>query len=106
MSMPVYNWMIVYSDNSTEIVQADNVADAELIERKLKLIREYTDKIPKFYTFCGFDRNDKWDENFWKQADGVSSLSCTKVDYKNISTLSICDHVIQKRFFLYSAALK
>lgn len=28
MSMPVYNWMIVYSDNSTEIVQADNVADA------------------------------------------------------------------------------
>ena len=45
----------------------DNVADAELIERKLKLIREYTDKIPKFYTFCGFDRNDKWDEDFWKQ---------------------------------------
>jgi len=45
----------------------DNVEDADLIERKLKLIREYTDKIPKFYTFCGFDRNDKWDENFWKQ---------------------------------------
>ena len=28
MSMPMYNWMIIYSDNSTEIVQSDNVADA------------------------------------------------------------------------------
>lgn len=45
----------------------DNVEDAELIERKLKLIREYTNKVPKFYTFCGFDRNDTWDKNFWKQ---------------------------------------
>lgn len=44
----------------------DNVEDYDLIERKLKLIREYTDKIPKFYTFCGFDRNDKWDADFWK----------------------------------------
>lgn len=45
----------------------DNVEDADLIERKLKLIREYTDKIPKLYTFCGFDRNNKWDKDFWKQ---------------------------------------
>ena len=45
----------------------DNVADAELIEKKLQLLRKYTDKIPKFYVFCGFDRNDKWDEEFWKQ---------------------------------------
>ena len=28
MSMTVYNWIIIYSDNSTEVVQADNVADA------------------------------------------------------------------------------
>ena len=28
MSMPVYNWMIVYNDGSTEIVQADNIMDA------------------------------------------------------------------------------
>ena len=45
----------------------DNVADAELIERKLQLLRKYTDKIPKFYVFCGFDREDKWDGNFWTQ---------------------------------------
>lgn len=45
----------------------DNVADYDLIEKKLKLIRKYTTKIPKFYLFCCFDRNDKWDNNFWKQ---------------------------------------
>lgn len=45
----------------------DNVADYELIERKLQLLRKYTDKYPKFYVFCGFDREDKWGDEFWKQ---------------------------------------
>ena len=45
----------------------DNVADYELIERKLQLLRKYTEKYPKFYVFCGFDREDKWDDKFWKQ---------------------------------------
>lgn len=45
----------------------DNVADYDLIERKLKLIREYTDKQIRFYVFCGFDRHDVWDNSFWKQ---------------------------------------
>lgn len=45
----------------------DNVADYDLIESKLKLLRKYTNKTPKFYLFCGFDRNDKWDEEFWRQ---------------------------------------
>lgn len=45
----------------------DNVADYDLIEKKLRMIRQYTQKIPKFYVFCGFDRNDKWDNDFWKQ---------------------------------------
>lgn len=45
----------------------DNVKDAELIEAKLKMIRKYTTKRLKFYVFCGFDRNGKWDLNFWKQ---------------------------------------
>lgn len=43
------------------------MADYDLIEKKLQLLRKYTDKIPKFYTFCGFDREDKWDDEFWKQ---------------------------------------
>lgn len=45
----------------------DNVADYDLIENKLKLIREYTDRQMRFYCFCGFDRQDKWDYDFWKQ---------------------------------------
>lgn len=45
----------------------DNVEDYDLIKRKLELLRKYTDKYPKFYVFCGFDRNDKWDDEFWKQ---------------------------------------
>ena len=45
----------------------DNIADYDLIERKLKLIREYSDKQIRFYCFCGFDRLDKWDNDFWKQ---------------------------------------
>lgn len=45
----------------------DNIADYEIIERKLQLLRKYTDKVPKFYLFCGFDRKDKWNDNFWEQ---------------------------------------
>ena len=45
----------------------DNVADAELIEKKMVLARKYTDRVLKFYCFTGFDRADKWDDNFWKQ---------------------------------------
>lgn len=45
----------------------DNVEDYDIIKRKLDLIRQYTDKRLKFYTFCGFDRNDKWDYDFWVQ---------------------------------------
>lgn len=43
----------------------DNVDDSELIEDKIRLARKYTDTVPKFYCFTGFDRNDVWDEDFW-----------------------------------------
>lgn len=45
----------------------DNIADSPLIEKKLQLLRKHTNIVPKFYVFCGFDRNDKWDFEFWKQ---------------------------------------
>jgi hypothetical protein len=45
----------------------DNIADYGLIEKKLKLLRQHTEKYPKFYVFCGFDREDKWDDDFWEQ---------------------------------------
>jgi hypothetical protein len=38
-----------------------------LIEEKLKLWRKYCSKNTKLYVFCGFDREDKWDYNFWIQ---------------------------------------
>jgi hypothetical protein len=45
----------------------DNVEDAALIEKKLQLIRKYTNKIPMFYVLCGFDRDNKYDSDFWEQ---------------------------------------
>lgn len=45
----------------------DNVADAELIERKIQLARRYTGAVMKFYCFCGFDRIDHWGADFWRQ---------------------------------------
>jgi hypothetical protein len=45
----------------------DNIKDADIIERKLQLIRKYTNKVPKFYTFCAFnhDNPNHYDEEFW-----------------------------------------
>lgn len=45
----------------------DNIQDKDLIEEKLKLWRRYCNKTTKLYVFCGFDRNDKWDYDFWVQ---------------------------------------
>jgi len=45
----------------------DNVADADIIEKKITLARKYTNAVLKFYCFCGFDRNGKWDADFWRQ---------------------------------------
>jgi hypothetical protein len=43
----------------------DNIKEAKLIEEKIKLARMYSSAIFKFYVFCGFDREDKWDQEFW-----------------------------------------
>lgn len=45
----------------------DNIADFDLIKQKLELIRKYTNVVCRFYVLCGFDRNDKWGNEFWKQ---------------------------------------
>ena len=45
----------------------DNVADADLIEKKIRMVRKYSDAVLKFYCFTGFDRNDRWDTEFWEQ---------------------------------------
>lgn len=48
----------------------DNIADKDLIEEKLKIWRKYcttSAQTTKLYVFCGFDRNEKWDYDFWIQ---------------------------------------
>jgi len=45
----------------------DNIEDKEVIINKLKLWREYNRKNTKFYIFCGFDRNERYDDQFFKQ---------------------------------------
>lgn len=48
----------------------DNIADKELIEKKAYMIRKYIKtkgQNIKFYVLCGFDREDKYDLDFWKQ---------------------------------------
>lgn len=46
----------------------DNISDRRLIERKLELMRQYTDVIPKFYVFCGFnhEKPNVYPEGFWE----------------------------------------
>lgn len=45
----------------------DNYADRVIIEEKIILFKKYMPKkVPKFYIFCAFDRNEKWDMKFWK----------------------------------------
>lgn len=48
----------------------DNISDKEIIEEKARLIRKYNKNLGqnfKFYVLCGFDRDNKYDLNFWKQ---------------------------------------
>lgn len=61
--------MILSSNYIGDIIFAfDNIEDKNIIENKLKLWRKFdTKKVLKFYVLCGFDRNDKYDEEFWKQ---------------------------------------
>lgn len=48
----------------------DNIADKDVIEQKAKFIRKYNKNLGqnvKFYVLCGFDREGKYDLDFWKQ---------------------------------------
>ena len=44
----------------------DNYKDKEIVIRKLELLREYTDKMCKFYCFCGFNHESEiYNNEFW-----------------------------------------
>lgn len=44
----------------------DKISDYELIHDKLKMIRRHTNKQITFYVLCGFDENNKYDDDFWR----------------------------------------
>mgnify|MGYP000854486366 CR=1 FL=1 len=45
----------------------DNYKDRVIIERKIQVFKKYLNKRPpKFYIFCAFDRDGKWDSDFWE----------------------------------------
>ena len=47
----------------------DNIEDKDLIVSKLELIRQTVldwNRELKFYVFCGCDRHDKYDDEFWR----------------------------------------
>ena len=45
----------------------DNIADYDLIESKLKLMKSITNKACTFYVLCGYDYDNKYDLEFWQR---------------------------------------
>lgn len=48
----------------------DNIDDKELISKKLRLVRTTVPnwkRTIKFYVFCGADKGEKYDDEFWRQ---------------------------------------
>lgn len=52
-----------------KIFAFDNIADKNLIENKLQMIRRHTEVIVKFYTFCAYNHSNKgeYDDLFWSK---------------------------------------
>ena len=64
----------------------DNIEDKNIIIDKLELLRKLDQKkIPMFYVLCGFDREDRYNEEFWKQ-DIIDTFERIKIlmEYKCI----------------------
>ena len=62
--------MMTWKYDADFIFAFDNIADKDIIESKLQRIFELypkTKKHFKFYVLCGYDRNEQWDRDFWKQ---------------------------------------
>ena len=49
------------------IFSYDDARETAVIEEKLKLIRSYTHRSVKFYVLCGYDREGRYDLEFWKR---------------------------------------
>ncbi|MGM0409123.1 MAG: hypothetical protein ACQEQF_00055 [Bacillota bacterium] len=65
------NEEIIYLLNNSKsrgnfIFAFDNIEDREIIENKLKLWRKYNNNRLRFYVLTAFDKNKKYDKEFWK----------------------------------------
>jgi hypothetical protein len=83
--------------NGHYIFAFDNIADKELIEKKITLWKEYVNpkKETKLFVLCGFDRNNIYDKAFWKQ-DIIDTFERIKVLMKYgcipfIMRFNLCD---------------
>lgn len=60
----------------------DNIDDKDIIIKKLEMWNKHRrlkkGMTTKFYVFCGFDRNGKWDNEFWKQ-DLINTFERIKI---------------------------
>lgn len=56
----------------------DDINDKSIVEDKLRLWKKYVHKTTKLYVFCGFDRNNTWDDSFWKQ-DIIETFERVKI---------------------------
>ena len=60
---------VVFSSNwiGDYIFAFDNIKDRRLVERKLQLIRRHTNRVVRFYVFCGYNHvePDIYPEGFW-----------------------------------------
>lgn len=101
----------------------DNIADKDLIISKLNMIYETNpdfNKQMKFYVFCGFDREGKYDEEFWMNDIRNTLLRCKILSkysaypyvmrhqnsytspYKSVYTL-LASWTNQQRIFVYKS---
>jgi len=63
---PYFAQMISTAKYDGDLIFAfDDIADAELIERKLAMFREHSNKEVKMYLFCAYDKDGRYDTDFW-----------------------------------------
>ena len=62
------NELVTWRYDGDYIFAFDNIGDRAIIEEKLQRIFALYPKFKKrlkFYVLCGYDRNEKWDKEFW-----------------------------------------
>lgn len=76
----------------------DSIKDKNIIEEKLELWRQYYKKNCHMYVLCGFDENNKYDEEFWAR-DIVNTLERIRICIK----YGVFPYIM--RFRMYNTAL-